>query len=74
MSHQPETGFQPGAAVPVPEHGHAGQTYFPGAEWRILREQDMTAGKQIVGLMVGIFITGLILYSGVALWVANRTV
>jgi hypothetical protein len=73
-SHQSETGFQPGAAVPIPGHGPAEQTYFPEAEWRELRETDKTAGKHIVGLMVGIFITGLILYSGVALWVANRPV
>jgi hypothetical protein len=73
-SHHPETGFQLGAAVPVPGHGQAEQTYFAEAEWRDLRETDKTAAKHIVGLMVGIFITGLILYSGVALWVANRPV
>jgi len=66
-SHHPETGFQPGAAVPVPGHGPAEQTYFPEAEWRELRETDKTAGKHIVGLMVGIFSIGLLLYIGVML-------
>jgi hypothetical protein len=70
----PETGMPLGSAVPVHGHGPLEQTYFPEAEWRSLREADITAGKHIVGLMFSIFITGLLLYSGVALWVANRSV
>jgi hypothetical protein len=50
----------------------SGQTYFPAAEWQSFREIDKTAAKYIVGLMVGIFIVGLLLYTGVALWVAGR--
>jgi hypothetical protein len=70
----PPTDYEPGAAVPVHGHGPLEQTYFPEAEWRSFREADLTAAKHIVGLMVGIFITGLLLYTGVALWVANRAV
>jgi len=76
MTHpeSPQTGYEPGAAVPVHGHGPLEQTYFPEAEWRSFREADLTAAKHIVGLMVGIFITGLLLYTGVALWVASRAV
>jgi hypothetical protein len=70
----PETGNLHGGAVPHHAGTPAEQTYFSEAEWQVFRQQDLTAAKQIVGLMVGIFITGLILYSGVALWVANRAV
>jgi hypothetical protein len=58
----------------TPGHGPAptGQSYFPEAEWQEFRAIDKTAGKYIVGLMVGIFITGLLLYLGVAWSVASR--
>jgi hypothetical protein len=51
-----------------------GQPYFPAAEWEFFRQDDKTAAKYIVGLMVGIFIVGLFLYIGVALWVSSRYV
>jgi hypothetical protein len=59
----------------MPEHGAqaaSGQTYFPDAEWQAFRREDLTAGKYIIGLMVGIFITGLLLYLGVAYSVLSR--
>jgi hypothetical protein len=60
-------------AVPVaPAHTATGQTYFPDAEWNQFRAQDLTAAKYIVGLMMGIFVVGLLLYAGVALIVANH--
>jgi hypothetical protein len=69
-----ETGGLHGAVEPHQALASGGQSNFPEAEWQSLRQQDLTAAKQIVGLMVGIFITGLVLYTGVALWVANRAV
>jgi hypothetical protein len=61
-----------------PEHGHqtspasaaSGQPYFPAAEWAEFQAEDVHAGKAVVGLMMGIFTTGLLLYIGVLLSVA----
>jgi hypothetical protein len=53
------------AAHEAPKAG--GQPYFSDAEWQALRQEDIHAGKAVVGLMVGIFTTGLLLYIGVAL-------
>ena len=50
------------------------QTLFPEAEWQEYRRADLAAAKYIVGLMVGIFIVGLVLYTGVAWSVASRAV
>ncbi len=73
MSHgeTPDHGHAPSA---VPEHGGAPaeQTFFPPDEWQSFHDQDIVAGKYIIGLMFSIFVIGLCLYSGVALWVANR--
>jgi hypothetical protein len=63
----------PGSTAPHTETA-PGHPYFPAAEWEAFRQDDKTAAKYIVGLMVGILIVGLFLYIGVALWVAGRTV
>jgi hypothetical protein len=71
---EPETPEQ-GHSHPSPDpHGEAAavQTYFPEAEWQAFRADDATAARYIVGLMFGIFVIGLILYTGVALWVSAR--
>lgn len=48
-------------------HGTPGeQAYFTPVEWEQLRAEDRSGAKAISGLMVGIFTTGLILYSIVA--------
>jgi hypothetical protein len=58
------------------EHGTSGggagatQTLFPPDEWRALQAEDRQAARNIVCLMTGVFIVGLILYSGIAIWVA----
>jgi len=63
-----------------PEHGHApgdplaGQTVFPDEVWQELRAQDFAAAKYIVCLMLGIFVLGLLLYIGVAVFVEIRPV
>jgi hypothetical protein len=46
------------------------QTLFPPEEWRALQAEDRQAARNIVCLMTGVFITGLILYLGIAIWVA----
>jgi hypothetical protein len=61
------------------EHGGhpaapASQTLFPPAEWEELRQSDITGAKYIIGLMVGIFVVGLFLYTGVLISVATRSV
>lgn len=45
----------------------AGQPYFSAAEWDALQSEDVRGGKAVVGLMVGIFSIGLLLYIGVML-------
>jgi hypothetical protein len=64
-----------------PEHGHepaASQEAAPSAfteeEWKEIRAQDLAAARRVVGLMMGIFVIGLLLYTGVALWVEARGV
>jgi hypothetical protein len=53
-------------------HGAAAeQAYFPADEWARIRQEDYTAAQHIVGLMLGIFGIGLVLYVGVAWWVAT---
>lgn len=55
---------------------HADPTHAPAtlpftqAEWAELRRDDWKAAAAIVGLMVGIFLTGVVLYSIVCLIVA----
>lgn len=44
---------------------------FTDAELDRFRAEDFAAGKAVVSLMLGIFITGVILYSIVACWVIN---
>jgi hypothetical protein len=62
-------------AVNPDPHTHAAaqaeQPYFPAAEWARLRQEDYAAAQHIVGLMLGIFGVGLLLYASVAWWVAT---
>jgi hypothetical protein len=44
-----------------------GQLHFSEEEWNVLQSEDVRGGKAVVGLMVGIFSTGLLLYIGVML-------
>jgi hypothetical protein len=48
-------------------HGTALQDPFGPAEWQRLQAEDRSAARAIVYLLVGIFGTGVILYSIVAL-------
>lgn len=40
---------------------------FTDPEWQALRTEDMKAGTAVVCLMLGIFLTGVVLYSIVAI-------
>jgi hypothetical protein len=59
------------------EHGDAvhsaagGATAFSEAEWDALQSADRHAARNIVRLMAGIFILGLIGYLCIAIWVAQ---
>ncbi len=48
---------------------HSGSAPFPPEEIETLHALDREAGRNIVGLLGGLFIVGLILYSFVYLWV-----
>jgi hypothetical protein len=56
-------------------NGHSGgaatQTHFSDGEWQSLRTEDLSGAKAVVGLMMGIFIIGLVLYLFVAWWVSS---
>ena len=43
------------------------QPHFSAEEWNVLQSEDVRGGKAVVGLMVGIFSIGLLLYIGVML-------
>jgi hypothetical protein len=58
--------------TPPPHEVPVGPPPFTDAEWQVFREEDKKAGARIVGLIVGIFLVGLVLYIGVALSVAYR--
>jgi hypothetical protein len=47
------------------DHAHAPDN-FTDAEWNRLQAEDFAAGKAVVVLMLGIFLTGVVLYSIVA--------
>ena len=51
--------------------GPATQTHFSDGEWQDLRTEDLSGAKAVVGLMMGIFIIGLVLYLFVAWWVSS---
>jgi hypothetical protein len=43
---------------------HAATTlHFTDSEWQSFRKSDMAAGRNIVVLMAGIFVIGVLLYS-----------
>jgi hypothetical protein len=44
---------------------------FTDAEWANLRAEDYAGGKAVVMLMLGIFLTGVVLYSIVAFFVIS---
>jgi hypothetical protein len=44
-----------------------GQLPFSEAEWAAFQQEDLHAGKAVVGLMTSIFTIGLLLYTGVCL-------
>jgi hypothetical protein len=46
------------------------QTLFSADQWHDLRTADRQAARNIVSLMTAIFITGLIGYVGICVWVA----
>ncbi len=66
MSHAGSSGHGTSGDLCPP----AAQTLFPPEEWRALQAEDRQAARNIVCLMTGVFITGLILYLGIAIWVA----
>ena len=69
MTHASPSGHETSAG-----HGSAAvassQTYFTHAEWEALRAEDRQGARNIVCLMAGVFIAGLIGYLGIAIWVA----
>jgi hypothetical protein len=71
MSHAGSSGHgTSGAGGELSSPAGGSQTLFPPDEWRALQAEDRQAARNIVGLMTGVFITGLILYLGIAIWVA----
>jgi hypothetical protein len=59
--HPHDHGIQLGAAPTAPAAA------FPHEEWLELQLSDLGSAKVVVGLMAGIFITGLLLYFSIAL-------
>ena len=51
--------------TPASDHAHVAEN-FSDAEWARLQAEDFAAGKAVVVLMLGIFLTGVVLYSIVA--------
>jgi len=49
------------------EHAHAPAFEFSDEEWQALKTEDASGARAVVGLMVGIFCVGVILYLIVAL-------
>jgi hypothetical protein len=49
------------------EHGHEPEIPFSDSEWEALRTEDKQGAAAVVGLMVGIFTIGLLLYLIVAM-------
>jgi hypothetical protein len=45
----------------------SGGLHFSAAEWQALQQEDLHAGKAVIGLMVSIFSIGVLLYTGVML-------
>jgi hypothetical protein len=44
-------------------HSEAHGPYFPDAEWQSLQASDRAAARAVVGLLLGVFCTGIVLYS-----------
>jgi hypothetical protein len=53
----------------ISNENHAPSPSFSDAEWDNLRAEDYAGGKAVVMLMLGIFLTGVVLYSIVAYFV-----
>ena len=60
-----DPNVQTRAVGPAESHAPAEST-FSESQWAFLRSEDYSAGKAVVVLMLGIFSTGVILYSVVA--------
>lgn len=63
-------------ADPHGAHGHAhapapSQTPFTPQEWDELHAQDRSAARAVCGLMLGIFVVGVVLYTIVAMSVGS---
>jgi hypothetical protein len=71
MDHTPPSEHITAHAPTGPAGDLAGHPDFTPKEWQAFRHEDFNAGRNIVGLMAGIFIVGLLLYSGVAWWVST---
>jgi hypothetical protein len=52
-------------------HGATGAKPFSDAEWQSLQAADVAAARAVVVLMVSIFLTGVVLYSIVAISVLD---
>lgn len=50
---------------PHADHATGPRPYFTDAEWQAFRRDDVKAGGAIVGLMIGIFTIGLLLYASI---------
>jgi hypothetical protein len=57
---------QPHAHALETHHAETSEVVFTDMEWDHLRAEDFSAAKAVVLLMVGIFSTGVVLYSFVA--------
>jgi hypothetical protein len=49
-------------------HGVNGQTLFPPAELELMHAEDREAARNIVCLLGGLFVVGILLYTSVCLW------
>jgi hypothetical protein len=72
--HKPNEHIAPGepgyhTAYTASGDHSAAVSVFSDAEWESFRSEDFAAGKAVVMLMLGIFSTGVIIYSIVAYWV-----
>ena len=70
MTHASPSGHETSAAGHGSSAAASGQTYFAPDQWEALRAEDRQAARNIVCLMTGVFIAGLIGYLGIAIWVA----
>lgn len=53
------------------DHAAPANNVFTETELAHMHTEDFSAGKAVVVLMLGIFLTGVFIYSVVAYWVIN---